>query len=124
IGYYNLRYYVMTTFNWSGTAHNSFLEVLSSTGIPGAALFLAFGLIWLGRVVSLRDGFLLALTPILLIESNLNSILFAPSSAFLLLLVPLAAPLPVLSLAQPAGDPAGPRPVPLQRIQRPRPAEL
>ena len=99
IGYYNLRYFVMTAFNWSGTAHNSLLEVLASTGIPGAALFLGFGLIWLTRVVSSRDGFLLALTPILLIEGNLNSILFVPSSAFLLLLLPLLSPVRHPSLA-------------------------
>jgi hypothetical protein len=99
VGYYNLRYYVMTSFNWSGTAHNSFLEVLASTGVLGAALFLAFLLMWLARAVSQRDAFLVALTPILLIEANLNSILFVPSSAFLLLLLPLLSPMRHPSLA-------------------------
>jgi O-antigen ligase len=115
VGYFNLRYHVIDTFSWSGSAHNSFFEVLAGTGILGAALFLFFLFIWFGRTISLRDGFLIALSPILLIESMLNSILFMPGFAFFVLMMALARPLPAGSC-----DTALAAAAPARKLRRPQ----
>lgn len=113
VGYYNLRHYVLGTFHWAGAAHNSFLEILVGTGLVGGALFLGFALIWVARVASLQNGFLVALSPVMLVEAMLNSILFVPSFSFLVLLMGLAGP---PSSPRTAG---GIKPQPARRKQEP-----
>ncbi|WP_431266720.1 O-antigen ligase family protein [Dankookia sp. P2] len=89
VGYYATRLQLLPVFPFAGHAHNSFLEVFLSTGLPGALLFVAFLALCIARLARTTDPLLAALLPVLLIEGNLNPVLFTPGLAMLLLPVVL-----------------------------------
>jgi O-antigen ligase len=114
VGYFNIRHYILDAFPWAGAAHNSFLEAWATTGMLGAGLFLAFLLLWLTRVATLRSRFLVALSPLLLVEGTLNTVVLVPNLGFIILLIAMANPV--------AGKPLRPlHPAP-PRLSAPAPA--
>ncbi len=92
VGYYSTRSYVLNAFPFAGHTHNSGIEVLFSTGVVGAGLFILFLCLWVFALVTTADPMLVGISPIVLIEGSLNPILFTPSiGMFLMLLVLLNA---------------------------------
>jgi len=86
-GYYSSRYLLMKDFIWAGHAHNSFIELLLTTGLVGLVLALAY-LFYVGRVVrNSRDGLLLGTLIYTLIQGMLNPLLFTPGLPMFVLLV-------------------------------------
>ena len=77
-GYYSSRYLLMKDFIWAGHAHNSFIEVLLTTGLVGMILMCVY-LAYVCRVlVSSRNCLLLGVLVYTLIQGMLNPLLFTP----------------------------------------------
>ena len=89
VGYYATRLQLLAAFPFAGHAHNSFLEIFISTGLVGAFLFVAFLVLCFARLARTLDPLLGAVLPVLLIEGNLNPVLFTPGLAMLLLMIAL-----------------------------------
>lgn len=103
VGFFGTRHHILAAFPFAGHAHNSFLEVFVSTGLPGLALLLAFVGLAIGRVIRSGDPLLAGLLPLALVEGNLNPLLFAPVvpmalfTLALLVAAPRAAAVPARS---------------------------
>jgi O-antigen ligase len=75
-GYYTSRYLLMKDFIWGGHAHNSFLEVLLTTGLVGLLLLCAFVVYLFKTVLTTKNSLLLGVTIYTLIQGMLNPLLF------------------------------------------------
>lgn len=89
VGFYSTRLYILDAFPFAGHAHNSTIEVLFSTGLIGGIFLFAFHAFWAYAVFTAGNGLLVGITPIVLIESNLNPVVLNPSPGMFLLLVVL-----------------------------------
>jgi hypothetical protein len=89
VGFYSTRLYILDAFPFAGHAHNSAIEVLFSTGLIGGVFLFAFHALWAYAVFTAGNGLLIGITPIVLIESNLNPVVLNPSPGMFLLLVVL-----------------------------------
>lgn len=88
VGYFSTQFYLLQTFPFAGHAHNSFIEVLVSTGMIGAVLFLMFLILWVYALVRTADPLLIGISPIVAFEGSLDPILFTPGPGmFLMMLV-------------------------------------
>jgi O-antigen ligase len=70
VGYYATRIYLLPAFPWSGQTHNSAIEVLLGTGIPGGIIFIWFTCCWLREAIRLSNRILVGVTPLLFIEAS------------------------------------------------------
>lgn len=92
VGYFGTRVYLLEAFPFAGHTHNSFLEAFLGTGIIGISLLVIFVGLGLARLIRTRDPLLGACFPLILIEGNLDPVLFVPSfGMFIFMLVFLAA---------------------------------
>lgn len=87
IGYYASRYLLVKDFEWAGHAHNSFLEVLMTTGVIGLLMLCAFVLYIFREIFKTRDALLLGVTLYCLIQGTLNPLLFNPGLAMFVLTI-------------------------------------
>ncbi|MGG5817700.1 O-antigen ligase family protein [Falsiroseomonas sp. HW251] len=84
VGFFGTRFYILAAFPFAGHAHNSFLEVFVSTGLPGLALLLGFVGLAIGRLLRSGDPLLAGLMPLVLAEGNLNPLFFVPAVPMML----------------------------------------
>lgn len=77
-GYFASRYLLIKDFSWAGHAHNSFLEVMLTTGLVGLLILLAFLLVVCREIFVTKNALLLGITLYCLIAGMLNPILFNP----------------------------------------------
>jgi O-antigen ligase len=87
IGYYASRYLLVKDFEWAGHAHNSFLEVLMTTGLIGLLMLCAFLILVFKEILTTRDALLLGVTLYCLIQGTLNPLLFHPVLAMFVITV-------------------------------------
>ncbi|HEX6188087.1 MAG TPA: O-antigen ligase family protein, partial [Pyrinomonadaceae bacterium] len=88
-GYFASRYVLIKDFSWAGHAHNSFLEVLLTTGLVGLALLAAFLILTFKEILTTRNAWLLGVTLYCVIQGMLNPVLFNPGLAMFALAVAL-----------------------------------
>ena len=89
VGFYQTRLYILDAFPFAGHAHNSAVEVLFSTGLIGGVFLFAFHGFWAYAVCTAGNGLLIGITPIILIESNLNPVILNPGPGMFLLMLML-----------------------------------
>lgn len=77
-GYYSSRYLLMKDFIWGGHAHNSFIEVLLTTGLIGFILFCIYLAYVCRDVITTRNSLLLGVIVYSVIQGMLNPLLFTP----------------------------------------------
>jgi O-antigen ligase len=77
-GFYASRYLLMRDFEWGGHAHNTFLEVLLTTGLIGLSILCAFVLHLCRACLETRDCLLLGVVVYCLTQGVLNPLLFSP----------------------------------------------
>jgi O-antigen ligase len=93
-GYYASRYVLIKDFSWAGHAHNSFLEVLLTTGLIGLLILFAFVGYVFKEISRTRSALLLGITLYCLIQGMLNPLFFYPGLAMFVLTIALLAPGP------------------------------
>jgi O-antigen ligase len=86
-GYYASRYLLIKDFKWAGHAHNSFLEVLMTTGVIGLLMLCAFVLHVFREILTTRNALLLGVTLYCLIQGMLNPLFFNPGLAMFVLTI-------------------------------------
>jgi O-antigen ligase len=86
-GYFASRYLLVKDFHWAGHAHNSFLEVLLTTGLIGLLILVAFLVLVFKEICGTRNGFLLGATLYCLIQGTLNPLFFNPGIAMFVLTI-------------------------------------
>jgi O-antigen ligase len=94
VGYYGSRVHLLSAFPFAGHAHNTFLEMLLATGLPGLTLGLGFVAVALVQLLRTGDPVLGGLLPLMLVEGNLNPILFVPTVPMLLFTLALLSAAP------------------------------
>lgn len=77
-GYYSGRYLLMKEFSWAGHAHNSFIEVLLTTGLIGLIVLGIYLASLVKTVITSGNHFLLGVLVYVLIQGMLNPLLFTP----------------------------------------------
>ena len=77
-GYSSSRYLLMKDFIWGGHAHNSFIEVLLTTGLVGFILFCIYLAYICRDVITTRNSLLLGVIVYSVIQGMLNPLLFTP----------------------------------------------
>jgi O-antigen ligase len=90
-GYFASRYLLLKEFTWAGHAHNSFLEVLITTGLVGLLILLAFVFYVIKKSIKTRSPFLLAVTLYCLIQGMMNPLFFNPGLAMFVLTIAVFA---------------------------------
>ncbi len=78
VGYYSARYFLTDFAAWAGHAHNSYVEVLLTTGTVGAMLMIIFLLHAFKTAFSKGQILLSAMIVYIALESMFNPILFFP----------------------------------------------
>jgi len=107
-GFFASRYLLIRDFSWAGHAHNSFLEVLLTTGLIGLLILGAFLLVLCREILVSRNALLLGITLYCLIQGMLNPVLFFPGVAmFALTLALIYAEIKRSSKAQAIGRSRG-----------------
>ncbi|NYZ16690.1 O-antigen ligase family protein [Azospirillum sp. RWY-5-1] len=89
VGYFNTRTVLLAAFPFAGHSHNSLIELLLGTGIPGFMLALLFLFVCVHAIVVTRNRLLAALFTIMVMDGALNPVLFIPCVSQMLLLVAL-----------------------------------
>jgi O-antigen ligase len=89
VGYYASRYLLVKDFEWGGHAHNSFLEVVMTTGVVGLLMLCAFVFYTLKEILRTRDALLLGVTIYCLVQGMLNPLLFYPGLAMFVITIAL-----------------------------------
>jgi O-antigen ligase len=74
--YYSTRYLLIKDFPWAGHAHNSFIEVMLTTGLIGLSMLCAFVAYLFKSILTTRNSLLLGTTIYCLIQGMLNPLLF------------------------------------------------
>ena len=87
IGYFASRYVLVKDFEWAGHAHNSFLEVLITTGVIGLLMLCAFMILVFKEILTTRNAWLLGVTLYCLIQGTLNPLLFSPGLAMFVITI-------------------------------------
>ena len=77
-GYFASRYLLVKEFPWAGHAHNSFLEVLITTGLVGLLILLAFVFYVIKKGIKTRSPLLLGVTVYCLIQGMMNPLYLQP----------------------------------------------
>jgi len=90
-GYFASRYLLIKEFPWAGHAHNSFLEVLITTGLVGLLILLAFVFYVIKRSIRTRSPLLLGVTLYCLIQGMLNPLFFNPGLTMFVLTIAVFA---------------------------------
>jgi len=78
-------------FPWAGHAHNSFLEVLMTTGLVGLLILLAFVFYVIKKSIKTRSPLLLGVTLYCLIQGMMNPLIFSPGLAMFVLTIAVFA---------------------------------
>ena len=91
VGYFASRYLLMKEFPWAGHAHNSFLEVLITTGVVGLLILLAFVFYVIRKSIKTRNPLLLGVTLYCLIQGMMNPLIFTPGLAMFVLTIAVLA---------------------------------
>lgn len=89
VGYFNTRTVLLPAFPFAGHSHNSLIELLLGTGIPGFMLALLFLFACVHCIATTRNRLLAALFVIVVMDGALNPVLFIPCVSQMLLLVAL-----------------------------------
>jgi O-antigen ligase len=103
-GYFASRYLLIKEFPWAGHAHNSFLEVLITTGLVGLLILLAFVFYVIKKSITTRSPLLLGVTLYCLIQGMLNPLFFNPGLTMFVLTIAVFAAGPKNRIA-PAAHP-------------------
>jgi O-antigen ligase len=90
-GYFASRYLLIKEFPWAGHAHNSFLEVLITTGLVGLLILLAFVFYVIKKSITTRSPLLLGVTLYCLIQGMLNPLFFNPGLTMFVLTIAVFA---------------------------------
>jgi O-antigen ligase len=90
-GYFASRYLLIKEFPWAGHAHNSFLEVLITTGLVGLLILLAFVFHVIKKSIKTRGPLLLGMTLYCLIQGMLNPLFFNPGLTMFVLTIAVFA---------------------------------
>jgi O-antigen ligase len=90
-GYFASRYLLVREFPWAGHAHNSFLEVLITTGLVGLLILLAFVFYVIKKGIKTRSPLLLGVTVYCLIQGMMNPLIFNPGLAMFVLTIAVFA---------------------------------
>jgi O-antigen ligase len=90
-GYFASRYLLIKEFPWAGHAHNSFLEVLITTGVVGLLILLAFVFYVIRKSIKTRSPLLLGVTLYCLIQGMMNPLIFSPGLAMFVLTIAVLA---------------------------------
>jgi len=90
-GYFASRYLLTREFPWAGHAHNSFLEVLITTGLVGLLILLAFVFYVIKKSIKTRSPLLLGVTLYCLIQGMMNPLIFSPGLAMFVLTIAVFA---------------------------------
>ena len=133
-GYFASRYLTLDIFDWAGQTHNSFLEILLTTGLVGFALLAAFTGYLIYMSIKTKNRLLIGVGVFCYIDGMFNPLLFYPSFSMFILLLCLMqsrlltskavrAQIPGFQ-ASPIGRPKGPilEPESDTRDQQPHPA--
>jgi O-antigen ligase len=91
VGYFASRYLLIKEFPWAGHAHNSFLEVLITTGLVGLLILLAFVFYVIKKSIKTRSPLLLGVTLYCLIQGMMNPLIFNPGLAMFVLTIAVFA---------------------------------
>ena len=116
VGYYNTRIVLLDAFPFAGHTHNSLLEIMLGTGLPGLFLSLVFLASCIHALARTGDQLLGGVLVITIMDGALNPVLFAPGigQTVLLLSVPGAClthqPRRVNRASAPARPASGPLP--------------
>jgi O-antigen ligase len=104
-GYYASRYLLMKDFIWAGHAHNSFIEVLLTTGLVGLVLLGVYVAYLCRTLVNSGNTFLLGVIVYTLLQGMLNPLLFTPGlPMFLLVIATLNASRTTVSIREPSWE--------------------
>jgi O-antigen ligase len=90
-GYFASRYLLIKEFPWAGHAHNSFLEVLITTGLVGLMILLAFVFYVIKKSIKTGSPLLLGVTLYCLIQGMMNPLIFNPGLAMFVLTIAVFA---------------------------------
>lgn len=91
-GYYSARYLLMRDFTWAGHAHNSYIEILLTTGLIGLIVLGIYLASLVKTLITSGNALLLGAFVYILIQGMLNPLLFTPGvPMFVLTIAALSA---------------------------------
>ncbi|WP_448208381.1 O-antigen ligase family protein [Azospirillum sp. sgz302134] len=91
VGYYNTRMVLLDAFPFAGHTHNSLLEIMLGTGLPGLLLALLFLGVCFHTAARTGDRLLAGVLVIVLLDGALNPVLFVPGTGQAVLLLTVMA---------------------------------